>query len=81
MILLAFKVRKLLNIRQKPPDHITMNRGYIHCYLHLTANNLTMLYPNTECCKSLRQLRTTWVLNTNFFVSDSILYRYFIRCN
>ena len=59
MILLAFKVKKLLNIRQKLPDHITMYRGYIYRQLWWVANNITMLYPNTELDKSRWKPRTT----------------------
>ena len=62
MILLAFKVKKLLNIRQKLPDQksfTNFNRGYIYCQLQLQANNMTMLYPNTELDKSRWKPRTT----------------------
>ena len=51
MIVQAFKTRKgVSGHTQEPPDHC---RGYIYCYLKITDNNLTVLYPTPLLTKEL----------------------------
>ena len=52
------KIIRFLNIRQKLPDHIAMNRGYIYRRLLRITGDLTMLYPNTDTNIELTTART-----------------------